>query len=175
MLARDDTARSASTMLREHQDPAVRLGDSVERYIDALRAHASSDQRPSWAERHRPVPVDLATEIRVWRAATRIDNTDRRPTGPAQLGKSARACQNQFDQALATSHAAMREGGQRSLSSHSPRLATATSLCLAAPGRGRPRADDSFPACLLVRDLPGIGLTRPHQDHVATPATSVPP
>jgi hypothetical protein len=36
ILGRDDTPRSASTMLREQQDPAVRLGDSVDRYIDAL-------------------------------------------------------------------------------------------------------------------------------------------
>ena len=36
ILARDDTAISASTMLQEQQDPSVRLGDAVERYIDAL-------------------------------------------------------------------------------------------------------------------------------------------
>jgi conjugative relaxase-like TrwC/TraI family protein len=36
ILARDDTPQSASTMLRERQDPAVRLGVAVERYLDAL-------------------------------------------------------------------------------------------------------------------------------------------
>jgi conjugative relaxase-like TrwC/TraI family protein len=40
ILARDDTPRSASTLLREQQDPAVRLEDSVERYIDALHVAA---------------------------------------------------------------------------------------------------------------------------------------
>jgi hypothetical protein len=40
ILARDDTPRSASTMLREQQNPAVRLGNSVERYVDALRVAA---------------------------------------------------------------------------------------------------------------------------------------
>jgi hypothetical protein len=35
ILARDDNTRSASSLLREQQDPAVRLGGSVERYIDA--------------------------------------------------------------------------------------------------------------------------------------------
>ena len=39
-LARDDTPRSASTLLREQQDPAVRLRDAIERYTDALRAAA---------------------------------------------------------------------------------------------------------------------------------------
>ena len=40
ILARDDTPRSASTLLREQQDPAVRLGGSVERYIDAVHVAA---------------------------------------------------------------------------------------------------------------------------------------
>jgi hypothetical protein len=40
ILGRDDTPRSASTMLQEQQDPAVRLGDSIERYIDALHMAA---------------------------------------------------------------------------------------------------------------------------------------
>ncbi len=40
IIARDDTPRSASTLLREQQDPAVRLGHSVERYIDALHLAA---------------------------------------------------------------------------------------------------------------------------------------
>ena len=40
ILARDDSPRSASTLLREQQDPAVRLGESVERYIDALHVAA---------------------------------------------------------------------------------------------------------------------------------------
>ena len=40
ILARDDTPRSASTLLREQQDPGVRLRDAVERYIDALHVAA---------------------------------------------------------------------------------------------------------------------------------------
>jgi conjugative relaxase-like TrwC/TraI family protein len=40
ILARDGTPRSASTLLREQQNPAVRLGDSVARYIDALHLAA---------------------------------------------------------------------------------------------------------------------------------------
>ena len=40
ILARDDTPRSASTLLREQQDPAVRLGDAIERYTDALHVAA---------------------------------------------------------------------------------------------------------------------------------------
>jgi hypothetical protein len=40
ILARDDAPKSASTMLREQQNPAVRRGDSVARYIDALHLAA---------------------------------------------------------------------------------------------------------------------------------------
>jgi hypothetical protein len=40
ILARDDTRRSASTLLAEHKDPAVRLGASVERYLDSLHVAA---------------------------------------------------------------------------------------------------------------------------------------
>jgi conjugative relaxase-like TrwC/TraI family protein len=40
VLARDDTPQSASTMLRERQDPAVRLGAAVERYVDSLHVAA---------------------------------------------------------------------------------------------------------------------------------------
>ena len=40
ILAQDDNPRSANTLLREQQDPAVRLGGSVERYVDALHLAA---------------------------------------------------------------------------------------------------------------------------------------
>ena len=42
ILARDGSPRSASTLLREHQDPAVRLGESVARYLDALHMAAEN-------------------------------------------------------------------------------------------------------------------------------------
>ena len=40
ILARDGSPRSASNLLGEQQDPAVRLGESVERYLDALHVAA---------------------------------------------------------------------------------------------------------------------------------------
>jgi conjugative relaxase-like TrwC/TraI family protein len=225
ILARDETPRSASTLLREQQDPAVRLGDSVERYIDALhvaaegvigssaaqalegfanqlvpgltdepawptlRAHlllleadgagpqqrlraaydakeiSSADDRaavldwrldhtgplggrdgplpwlpgipdriaadprwgpylnarsqlvaeladqarlnaaadtPAWAiQPHTPVPAELIADVQVWLAATQVDPSDLRPTGPPQLGRAARIFQQQLDQRLA--------------------------------------------------------------------------
>jgi conjugative relaxase-like TrwC/TraI family protein len=47
ILARDDTPRSASTLLREQQDPVVRLGVAVERYLDALHVAAEEIVGPS--------------------------------------------------------------------------------------------------------------------------------
>ncbi len=40
ILAGDGSPRSASTLLRDQQDPAVRLGESVARYLDALHMAA---------------------------------------------------------------------------------------------------------------------------------------
>jgi hypothetical protein len=47
ILARDASPQSASTLLREQQDPAVRLGAATARYLDALyvAAETSPDQR----------------------------------------------------------------------------------------------------------------------------------
>jgi hypothetical protein len=47
ILACDDTPQSASTMLRERQDPVVRLGAAVERYLDALQVAAEDLIGPS--------------------------------------------------------------------------------------------------------------------------------
>jgi hypothetical protein len=40
ILARDDTARSATTLERDQHDPAVRLADAAGRYVDALQVAA---------------------------------------------------------------------------------------------------------------------------------------
>ena len=40
ILARDDAARSATTLQRDQHDPAARLGDAAARYVDALQVAA---------------------------------------------------------------------------------------------------------------------------------------
>jgi UvrD-like helicase C-terminal domain len=224
ILARDGSPRSASTLLREHQDPAVRLGESVGRYLDALHMAAENvigssavqavetsanqlvpglsdepawptlrgrllllaaggadpvaellvaatardltsahdqaaviDSRvqdvnevtaggplpwlsgiphvlaadpdwgpylnarsqlvaeladqvrrnttaeaPAWAAQpHTLVPAELIADLQVWRAATQVDPSDMRPTGPPQLGYAARIFQLQLDKRVA--------------------------------------------------------------------------
>jgi conjugative relaxase-like TrwC/TraI family protein len=222
ILARDDTLKSASTLLREQQDPAVRLRDAIERYTDALhvaaehvvgksaeealegfanrlvpgltdepawptlRAHllllaaegadpdermrdaceasemSSADDRAAvldwrldnasprssrdgplpwlpgipdriaadpiwgpymgarsclitqladqvrltggregWAGQPRAIQAELDADVQVWRAATQVDPSDLRLTGPPQLGRAARIFQQQLENRLA--------------------------------------------------------------------------
>jgi hypothetical protein len=57
---------------------------------------------PAWAaQRHAPAPAELISDIQVWRAATQVDPSDLRPTGPPQLGRATRVFQQQLDQRLA--------------------------------------------------------------------------
>jgi hypothetical protein len=67
---------------------------------DQVRRNATGEA-PAWATQpHAPVSAELIADIQVWRAATQVDPSDLRPTGPPQLG-SARAWQQQLDTQLA--------------------------------------------------------------------------
>src|SRR4029434_1528068 len=44
----------------------------------------------------------LIADLQVWRAATQVDPSDLRPTGPLQFGDAARTWQHQLDKRLAT-------------------------------------------------------------------------
>jgi AAA domain/TrwC relaxase len=73
----------------------------VAELADQVRLNAVAEA-PAWAAQpHTPVPAELITDIQVWRAATQVDPSDRRPTGPAQLGLAARIFQQQLDIRLA--------------------------------------------------------------------------
>ena len=57
---------------------------------------------PAWAaQTHALVPAELIADLQVWRAATQVDPSDLRPTGPAQLGRAARIFQQQLHKRLA--------------------------------------------------------------------------
>ena len=47
------------------------------------------------------MPAELIADLQVWRAATQVDPSDLRPTGPPQLGRAAGIFQQQLDQRLA--------------------------------------------------------------------------
>src|SRR5215207_725234 len=55
-----------------------------------------------WAEQCCvALPAELIADIQVWRAATQVDPSDLRPTGPLQLGHAGRTWQHQLDMRLA--------------------------------------------------------------------------
>ena len=73
----------------------------VAELADQVRRIAAADA-PAWAAQpHTPVPGELIADLQVWRAATQVDPSDLRPTGPPQLGRAARIFQQQLDKRLA--------------------------------------------------------------------------
>jgi hypothetical protein len=58
--------------------------------------------REEWAgQPTAALPAGLIADVQVWRAATQVEPSDRRLTGPPQLGRVARMFQQQLDKRLA--------------------------------------------------------------------------
>jgi len=73
----------------------------VAQLADQVRLNAA-DEAPAWAAKpHASMPAGLIADIQVWRAATQVDSSDLRPTGPPQLGRAIQAWQQQLDKRLA--------------------------------------------------------------------------
>ena len=73
----------------------------VAELADEVRLNAAAEA-PAWAAQpHTPMPAELIVDVQVWRAATQVDPSDLRPTGPPQLGRAARIFQQQLDKRLA--------------------------------------------------------------------------
>ena len=73
----------------------------VAQLADQVRTNAAAET-PAWAaQRHAHMPAELIADMQVWRAATQVDPSDLRPTGPPQLGHAARIFQQQLDKRLA--------------------------------------------------------------------------
>jgi hypothetical protein len=67
---------------------------------DQVRRNAAAEA-PAWAAQPLdPLPAELIADVQVWRAATQVDPSDLRPTGPPQLGQAARVFQQQLDKRL---------------------------------------------------------------------------
>ncbi len=65
---------------------------------------ASADPRPVWALPGQTLNTSAVQDIAVWRAACQVDPTDRRPTGPTQLGSSAQAWQQRLNDRIRPAH-----------------------------------------------------------------------
>jgi conjugative relaxase-like TrwC/TraI family protein len=73
----------------------------VAELAEGVRLNAAATSAGWAAQRHAPVPAELIADIQVWRAATQVDPSDLRPTGPPQLRNAARIFQQQLDMRLA--------------------------------------------------------------------------
>jgi hypothetical protein len=66
------------------------------------------------------VPAELIADLQVWRAATQVDPSDLRPTGPPQLGHAARIFQQQLDKRLAAADTDADRHWRRLLATEAP-------------------------------------------------------
>ena len=155
-----------------------------------------SDQAsPAWVPSGTRVPVDAVQAVEVWRAATGVEATDRRPTGAPQKSKAAAQWQQRLNHQVAGSRTpALREWSHRLreiepqvgddpfAATLAERLATlsraglpALTLLRQAAARG-PLPDDHAAAALwwrmtehvpAVDDTPDSGLTTSWQPRLA--------
>jgi conjugative relaxase-like TrwC/TraI family protein len=150
---------------------------------------------PAWAaQRHAPVPAELIGDIQVWRAATQVDPSDLRPTGPPQLGRAARVFQLQLDKRLAVTDTQTEWRWQQLLAAEVPsatadpflpelaeRLSYLTragfdaALLVRWAAAAKPLPDDHPCAALWWRIVDRLAREMPNQDsaiHNAVPATT---
>ena len=72
----------------------------VARCAQELRRKPQALERPAWALPGQQLTPALISDVEVWRAAVGVHPSDRRPTGPVQLGEAARTWQKHLDTRL---------------------------------------------------------------------------
>ena len=133
------------------------------------------------------LPAELIADVQVWRAATQVEPSDRRLTGPPQLGRVARRFQQQLDQRLAAAATDEDRRWRQLLAAEAP-AATAdsflpelterlsnlsragfdTSLLVRSATAEAPLPDDHPAAALWWRILDQLAAQMPNR-HPATP------
>jgi hypothetical protein len=68
------------------------------------------------------VPAELIADIQVWRAATHVDPSDLRPTGPPQLGRAGRIFQLQLDKRLSSADTSTRREWRQLVAAEVPSI-----------------------------------------------------
>jgi conjugative relaxase-like TrwC/TraI family protein len=92
----------------------------VAQLADQVRRNTAAEA-PAWAaQTHALVPAELIADLQVWRAATQVDPSDLRPTGPPQLGRAARIIQQQLDKQLAAADTNTNRQWRRLLATEAP-------------------------------------------------------
>ncbi len=164
----------------------------VAQLADQVRGNAAAET-PTWAAQlQAPVQAELIADIQVWRAATQVEPSDLRPTGPPQSGYAARIVQQQLDKRLAAADTRTESHWRQLVAAEAPsatrdpflpelteRLSylnragyDATQLLRSAAAAG-PLPDDHPAAALWWRILDQLPQTRNLNPatHVAVPAT----
>ena len=128
----------------------------VAELADQVRLNAAAET-PAWAAQPRtPVPAELIANLQVWRAATQVDPSDLRPTGPTQLGRAAGIFQQQLDKRLAAADTNADEQWRRLLATEAP-SATADPFLPELEERLTNLTRAGFDATLLVRSAAAAG------------------
>jgi hypothetical protein len=75
----------------------------VAQLANQIRGNATAEAPAAWvaARPHALLSAELIADTQVWRAATQVEPSDMRPTGPPQPGYAARLFQQQLDKRLA--------------------------------------------------------------------------
>jgi conjugative relaxase-like TrwC/TraI family protein len=161
----------------------------VAQLADQVRGNAAAEAPAAWvaARLDALLSTELIADIQVWRAATQVEPSDLRPTGPLQLGSAARRFQQQLDKRLVAADIRTESHWRQLVAVEAPsatmdpflpelteRLShlnragyDATQLVRSAAAAG-PLPDDHPAAAIWWRILDQLPQT-PHQDR-ATPA-----
>lgn len=126
--------------LREHSTWGDYLAARSDLVADtAARVHADSDTQPPWArELGAQLSPAVLGDVTVWRAATRVDAQDLRPTGQSSLQKAAFNWQKSLDRRITGTHEAALEHWGQLLGEHvgnDPRFLPVLAARLAAISR----------------------------------------
>ncbi|OCL30874.1 hypothetical protein BCR15_10380 [Tessaracoccus lapidicaptus] len=76
----------------------------VRAFAAEVRAAATAINQPVWALPGQTLTTSTVTDVEVWRAAWQVEPSDRRPTGPAQLGAAAHHWQQNLTNRLRPAH-----------------------------------------------------------------------
>ena len=72
----------------------------VTQLADQVRLNTAGEAPARAIQPYTPLSAELIAEVQVWRAATQVDPSDLRPTGPPQLSHATQAWQRQLDKRL---------------------------------------------------------------------------
>ena len=134
--------------LHTRADLIVQLADTVRN---------ASGETPAWAAKpHTRLPAELIADVQTWRAATQVDPSDLRPTGPPQLGYATRIFQQRLDMRLAAANAHSNREWPQLLATEVPSV-IADPFLPALEERLSNLARAGFDATLLVRSAAAAG------------------